>query len=348
METARNLIALFYGAKLSIINDATDNLIKIKDPRTVDPLIKGLKNHRDPFVRRNAVKILGGIAVVLVNKDDLTIIETKALDKIIDALIFVVKNDLDQSKLIKKEAIYWLGEIGVSRIAPFLIEIIDLGFQNGWDKDYWLVDLLIQSMYALGKIGEVSPEAENLLTLALKSDNDYLRWAAVWASGEIGNSQHAELLIRIFLNDKEWRAQDTAAASLGKIGNGLGEGNKALLSRIIKVLTQAIFFPRAMAPESGRERAGDGLRSIGFDVVLDEQEFEKPVKYYTGLDGDFFKELKKSNPLKGLGDNNIGEDLYRLKQLHEKYGTSEPARYIFKQYNISFFGRYTVKVLSHL
>lgn len=163
---------------------------KIKDPRTVGPLISLLQDDR---VRNWAIEALGEI------KDP----------RAVDPLIFWLK---DPRRFSDSYAARALGKIGDLRAVDALIA----ARRN--EKDiYPLAAHLSSSDAAL--MGFKSPEMVNSMIAALKSGNEEVQKTAARVLGNIGDSRGVDPLISVLKESKSDAVRFYAAFALGRIGD---------------------------------------------------------------------------------------------------------------------------------
>ncbi len=90
-----------------------------------------------------------------------------------------------------------------------------------------------RAVYAVGKLGNASPQVVEALLSRLQDENSYVRSRAVYAVGKLGNAspQVVEALLSR-LQDENSYVRSRAIEALGKLGNASPQVVEALLSRL--------------------------------------------------------------------------------------------------------------------
>ncbi|MFC1510022.1 hypothetical protein ACFL60_10130, partial [Candidatus Omnitrophota bacterium] len=188
-----------------------------------------------------------------------------------------------------------------------------------------------------------------------------IRKEAIIVIGESGTTQDRDILIAHIMNEPDENNRNLIIEVVADIGS---EQDELVAQNINNLLysedrEDAIYVlenigdPRAIEPlkiilldnelsydiRESTSRALDGVaQKSGFwlgDLLADN------ILQYTGLTLDFIH----SSTLNGVADNLLARDTFILSELYKIYD-NQAAMYIFDQYDISFFGRYNVELLS--
>ncbi|QSJ18522.1 HEAT repeat domain-containing protein [Nostoc sp. UHCC 0702] len=89
------------------------------------------------------------------------------------------------------------------------------------------------AVWALGKLGNASPQVVEALLALLKDESLIVRNSAAWALGKLGKAspQVVEALL-VLLKNESYRVRDSAVEALGKLGNASPQVIEALLASL--------------------------------------------------------------------------------------------------------------------
>ena len=138
--------------------------------------------------------------------------------------------------MVKKNAIYYLGDDEEKRAVPMLIELLN----NDSSKE-----IKLSVTEALGKIGEVS--SVDSLVLLLREKDKEIRIAAIEALGKLQDPKAVKPLIHI-LDDKNDR--DIELTAIWALGN---TGDKSAIPALTKLLDDKDKYLRYNASQALKE-----------------------------------------------------------------------------------------------
>ena len=204
-------------------------LLRLKDPRSVEPLIEVLNTRSGGYM--TAAIVLGRMrdpraveSLVIALRDEYPPLRQRAAEALgiigdpraVEPLVNALK---DERQWIREEVVTALGNIGDSRAAEPLIYVLK------YDPDYKVRVKTVEAVVRCGGTRAVEP-----LIAALKDKREEVRMEAGVALGKIGDKRAVEPLIAA-LKDKNPGVQRCAAEALGRIGDPrAGDGLVALLS----------------------------------------------------------------------------------------------------------------------
>ncbi|MCE7748722.1 MAG: HEAT repeat domain-containing protein [Candidatus Heimdallarchaeota archaeon] len=177
---------------------AAEQLIKLQDPNSVDPLITLLQDkNEDKSVRMYAAKALGGIG------------DSRAIEPLIDAFY----DDVSGMRLQAARAV---GEIGKPAIEP----LITLLKKESGD----IMHPIIKALAWIGSQTDEQPTVEPLLDLLRDENGDVRKYAArvlgriAGRLGRLGDKRILEPMIAA-LQDEQEEVRCSAAGVLGRLGD---------------------------------------------------------------------------------------------------------------------------------
>lgn len=186
--SADDLLQELKAADLTKRQRAVATLVKMKDPRVVEPLIKMLKEDESFYLRRKAAHGLGVLG------------DPEAVPVLLEA----ARNDGD--RFVQEAAIQALGQLKATKAEEVLHSILENAEQP---------NLRRASAFALGALGR--PEALARLTEALRDTDPPVRSAAAWALGELGRKEAVTPLISILVEESDKSVKGEVATALGRL-----------------------------------------------------------------------------------------------------------------------------------
>ena len=201
----------------SVRSKVAEDLGRIGDKRSVDPLIASLDDD-DDNVRREVALALGRIG------------DKRSVDPLIASL-----DDADDN--VRREVALALGRIGDKRAVDPLIKLLG-------DTDNGVREKAAESLGNIGDKQAVAP----LIELLGDADSD-VREEAADSLAKIGDKRAVGPLIKL-LGDAEYRVREKAVESLGKIGD------KRAVAPLIALIGDAHLFVRAEAARVLKQLTG--------------------------------------------------------------------------------------------
>jgi len=186
--SAEDLLRDLRAAEIEKRQRAIVTLVKIKDPRAVEPLMKLLKEDESFYLRRKAAHGLGVLG------------DLQALPVLLEA----AQKDADD--FVREAAIQALGQLKATQAEEVLFETIEKAEQPGIRR---------ASAFALGAIGK--PEALAPLVEALRDSDPSVRAAAAWALGELGQKEAVKSLIALLVEETDNSVKAEVATALGRL-----------------------------------------------------------------------------------------------------------------------------------
>lgn len=186
--SAEDLLRDLGAAEIEKRQRAIVTLVKIKDPRAVEPLMKMLKEDESFYLRRKAAHGLGLLG------------DPQALPLLLEA----AQKDADD--FVREAAIQALGQLKATQAEEVLLDAIEKAEQPIIRR---------ASAFALGAIGK--PEALAPLVEALGDFDPSVRAAAAWALGELGQKEAVNPLIALLVEEPDKSVKAEVATALGRL-----------------------------------------------------------------------------------------------------------------------------------
>jgi hypothetical protein len=306
------------------------NSSEIKIQSMVDLYVDVLKNDPSGKVRSEVVASLG----YMVSRNS-----EIEVQPVLDVMIDMIKND--SSEEARSKAVFAVrnilsrtSDVGIKPIFDILISVVKNDpSENVRSTTIFAVNIILSRYPDIEK----QPVVDVLIEV-LKNN-----------SSELVASAAANALKNILIRTTEIEVQPVIDVLIGILKQDYSSKIKASIISALNTISQHYDLAETVIPVIAAEILisnidNASLRSSGnttvYDVLLKNQEFLNIFEQYTGFKFDdiIFDKNKISN---------FGKDLCMLAQLYNKFG-ADAAKYLNEDYNIQFFGRYTLDVLSHM
>ncbi len=186
--SADDLLRDLRAAEIEKRQRAIVTLVKIKEPRAVEPLMKLLEEDESFYMRRKAAHGLGLLA------------DPQAVPVLLDA----AQKDADE--FVREAAIQALGQLKATQAEEVLLATIEKAEQPSLRR---------ASAFALGSLGK--PEAAAPLVEALQDSDPSVRAAAAWALGELGQKEAVNPLIALLVEESDKSVKREVVTALGRL-----------------------------------------------------------------------------------------------------------------------------------